>query len=89
MGFSSIDTQKKVLLDNFSCSGLMVSAPGKMRSCTGPILFTMTRGLFLKKTCRDGQEKSEILDSTSPGDRAPLSKASGDFIPLLSFPTPF
>lgn len=46
-GFSSTDTQKNVL-DNFSCSGLMVSTPGKMRSCTGPILFTVTRGLFLK-----------------------------------------
>lgn len=48
MGFSSTDTQKNVLLDHFSCSGLTVSTLGKMRSCAGPIIFTTTGGLFLK-----------------------------------------
>lgn len=39
---------RRMVLDNFSCSGLMASTPGKPRSCTGPILFIKTGGFFLK-----------------------------------------
>lgn len=47
-GLAQLIYRRMVLLDNFSCSGLMASTPGKPRSCTGPILFIRTGGFFLK-----------------------------------------
>lgn len=47
-GLAQLINRRMVLLDNFSCSGLMASSPGKPRRCTGPILFTRIGGVSLK-----------------------------------------
>lgn len=64
--------RRMVLLDNFSCSGLMASSPGKLRSCTGLILFTRTGGVFLKILTEVAKKNKKIPNSTSPDARFPL-----------------
>lgn len=89
-GLAQLIHRRMVLLDYFSCSGLMASSPGKPRSCTGPILFTRTGGFFLKTPTEVAKKNKKITNSTGLGIRLyPFWVNIWGYFPLVSFSTPF